>query len=430
MKVYQPLLVASLLACHISTGAQILNAAGQPPRVGQLATQNQLPVTAPYGLVNGTIVLQASIKDNIPLNAVMATSLSICMIKPEIAQSQGVESGDLTKFTSLFGLRTISGAKPQIVHVGKATVNAVPMGMFDPLEALSGRKEANLSMPSLWLGNSFLGVFTVFIDPEKQEVSLKSITSTMPSKATIVPFEIDNGRLIILVKAAGVSFKAIVDTTSMGTFLPERAAREAKIVPDATMNVTGPEGKKGVVGIGTVSELTVGDISIPLPRVLFAKEGNAGGMDPDLGILGNDFLLRHKVTISYSQGRIAFEKISGNAVTGAGTTKPTKPDPKTKPAEKPKKGKDAPPAINPQTVTPPTTDPTTNPTRAADPAAPPITTDAEKKAGDKEPTKKPEKKKPEAKKPEEKKDAEKKPDAKPADKKKPDDPDHPPGFPD
>jgi hypothetical protein len=283
---------------------------GQPPlTTGQIAPVTPLPVSIPFEMWNGMIVVKATIGDGTAQKAGLHISLPLCLMTPQLAAQQRIAPEGFRNLEGIYGPIRLAGIRPQMVRIQNIVLTGVPMGVLDLYAQLSSK--AAPDAPVLWIGNSALAAFVITIDPQKQEIVFSPPNSPLPRRATVVPFEIRDGRLWIEAKANDRKrFRAMLDTSTFLTLLPAGVGRDLQLLPSANLTTTYPGGQTGKVVMATLSELAVGDAKLKDMQALFVEGEATGGMDPEMGIIGNDFLLRYRVTIHYGQRKIAFEKIA------------------------------------------------------------------------------------------------------------------------
>ncbi len=100
------------------------------------------------------------------------------------------------------------------------------------------------------------------------------------------------------------AFTLIVDTGASETALPVGAGLKAGLVTDhratkTTMAIGGEAERRGRFVVGT---LQLGDERVPVHNVLAQSSRLAGGKD--VGLLGNDVLMRHRTVLRLSKGEL------------------------------------------------------------------------------------------------------------------------------
>jgi predicted aspartyl protease len=102
---------------------------------------------------------------------------------------------------------------------------------------------------------------------------------------------------------------ALLDTGTVSTLLPESVAKELKLTPITTVDVKDNNGKPGKVGLVRLANVELGKLKVKDVHALYIAEGDPKGFDKELAIIGNDLLLRYKVTIDYGRHEVDFEEL-------------------------------------------------------------------------------------------------------------------------
>jgi hypothetical protein len=307
------LLVKAASACLSASLGNLPNAsAGQggaapPLPVARVANSNSLPVTFPYEMWNGMILITASVKDQLAQRAVLAINYGLSIWDFESAQKASMRTEGIRDLQTLYGSRKVPGVAPTSLHIDKVQFTDVVLAIDNPLTYLTASPQPDA--PTLWIGNNVLQAVQLVVDPSKLEVTLKSQLQSLPIKGVTVPFELLNGRIVVQATAHNKTFQAYLDTSSMITVLPPETARTMRLAPEAALSVTHPNGKKCKVSLINLNDLALGNARIEKIKAIFVSEGDAGGMDPNIGVIGNDFLQHFRLTVSYTQKKLVLEEI-------------------------------------------------------------------------------------------------------------------------
>jgi hypothetical protein len=299
---------------------------------GRVSRGSVLPDTSAFEVANGIIVIKASVGPGMPQAAALDTSLPVCVVSPQVAARQGLKANGEQDVRGLFGAIRMASAPPQLVRIAHVVLDDVPVCVGDLLATMSGKPPSDA--PEVWLGSSALAVLSFTIDPTAQTITFRAANAPLPRKAFTVPLEFIDGRPWVNVKANGKhAFRALICTSSMGTLLPAATGKALRAPVEATFPVAHQNGKQGRVTSVVLKELAIGKAKLHDVRALYLAEGDPGGVDPTLGIIGNDILMRYRVTIDYGRRVIAFEDLPE-----------PKPSPKpAKPKSEPGKGPPAAP---------------------------------------------------------------------------------------
>jgi len=291
--------VTGLLAAGLALGQGLA-----PSGVGQIAPPAILPVSVPYRLSDGLIVVKAGISRERPVEAVLALAAPLCVAAPDLAVQEQMKTQAFIQLPTLYGVVQASAVNPQSLAIGPHRLANVPFAVFDMHGHLSKRPSGG--QPPLWIGASALAATSVTIDPERSVVVFRAASDGLPRGGWIVPIEVQDGRIFVEARAnGGRPFRALLDTACSGSLLPAPVAHSLALAPEGTAKVLLPDGNEGTVSAATVRELAFGGAKTKDVRVLFVSQG--AGLEH--AVIGTDALLRFRVTISYAARRIALERI-------------------------------------------------------------------------------------------------------------------------
>ncbi len=325
--------LAFATAC-ISSGAQPPGSGNAPASswdTGQIAPETLLPATVPFTFVDGLLSVKATLADGTQQMAVIATALPICIVQPEVAQTQSLKVFGTRDVPTLYGPLSAQDAGKQRITIFQVVANNVPCAVCDLYAGLSSKKTSE--KPMIWLGYSLLGAAQITIDPLQHQLTFRKAGTPLPKKASIIPFELKDGRIDVQVKFNGRKpVPALVDTTAVGTLLPTEEGRALKLPTVAVYNASHPNGKKGRVTVVDLKELSIGAAKVNQVPALFVSEGDADGLDTGPAVIGTDVLLRFRVTIDYSMKKMALEPVRqpGDTVAPSAET-PSRPRPSGEP---------------------------------------------------------------------------------------------------
>ncbi|MGC8666531.1 MAG: retroviral-like aspartic protease family protein [Chthonomonadales bacterium] len=276
--------------------------------VGRIAPETLLPATIPFTFSDGLIIVKAALGDGTEQRAAVATALPLCIVQPELAQTQSLKVFGSRDVPTLYGPLAVQDAGKQRLTLFQVVANDVPCGVCDLYAGLSSKK--SVGKPMIWLGYSFWGAAQITIDPAQHQLTFRKAGTPLPKKAFIIPFDLNDGRIEVQVKANGRKpIAALVDTTAVGTLLPAAEGRALRLPSVAVYTASHPNGKKGKVTAIDLKELSIGSAKVNQVPALFVSEGDADGLDVGPAIVGTDVLLRFRVTIDYSMKKMALEAI-------------------------------------------------------------------------------------------------------------------------
>lgn len=276
--------------------------------VGKVSGATLLPVTVPYTLDSGLMVVRATVGQSDEQLAVIDTSLPTCLVTPALASSLRLLTENTTEVQTLYGAIRVPMAHPQGLKVGGLVMTDVGMGAESPLEVLSSRRPAK--GPAIWIGGSALSALTVTIDPVAKTITFADTRAQLPKKALVVPFKVQNGRIVLEVRANdSVSFSAVLSTGCTGTLLPAHVITALKLKDAATIAIQHPNGRPGTAAVVDLDELSIGQVKIPAVPAVYLHSDQPASKD-ELGVIGTDVLGEYRVTIQYALRKIAFEPLT------------------------------------------------------------------------------------------------------------------------
>lgn len=286
--------------------------AGAPQAASSIAARieptSTLPQAVPFELRNGLIVLKVAIGNGLLLDAVLSTGLPLCVVSTSIAQKNSFYAEGMREIPVLHGVLRVPGTSPKELRIGGLRLSQVGCAVCDLWPHISAQTMPDL--PEVWLGNSALAALRVSIDPVKKEILFDSPARPLPSRAVVVPFELKDGRMWVEAKANGkVKFSAILDTSVRGTLLPATKARVMNLTTGETVRGRLPGGKEFTATLALVEELALGTLKVKNVPALYITESNDPRLNVEQAIIGNDVLLRYRVTIDYRQRKMAFEEL-------------------------------------------------------------------------------------------------------------------------
>jgi hypothetical protein len=312
---------------------------------GVLSGQSVQMDVIPFEVQNGLIVVKALVGDGLVTPAILDTGLPICILTPPYAAKRAFKTVGPRDVLVLDRSVSVLGIPVQSVRINRMVVTSVACGVLDLYAQLSSAPPADA--PPVWIGNSALATMSLTIDPESQQIMMRPAGAPMPNGATIVPFELKDGRIWVNVKVNGKKdFSALLDTGSVGTLLPAGVAKALTLAPAATFPVTHPDGKEGKVCAVDLTDIEMAGLKVPDVQALYISQGSKDGFDTDLGIIGNDVLMRYRVTIDYGQRKIGFVKLAAKPGAAAATASTASTAP-TGAAPAPAPSAQTPPRLNP-----------------------------------------------------------------------------------
>jgi len=291
---------------------------------GQFSNQSVQVDVIPFEVQNGLIVVKALMGDGLVTSAILDTGLPICVMTTDYAAKHGLKSSGTKDIPVLDRNETVLNTPPQAIRINRMLVTSALTGVLDLYSKLSAAPPQDA--PPLWIGNSALAALSYTIDPLNEKITLRPPGAPLPPGAIVVPFELKDGRIWVDVKVNGKkNFSALIDTGSVGTMLPAKLVKDLALTPSATFPVTHPDGGAGKVCAVELADIAMAGLKVTDVQAIYVDQKSKDGFDPDLGIIGNDVLLRYRVTIDCMQKKIAFEKYAAPKQDTIATGGPSRP---------------------------------------------------------------------------------------------------------
>jgi predicted aspartyl protease len=199
----------------------------------------------------------------------------------------------------------VSQASLKSLRLGLITLKDIPMAALDVPAFLS--RAPHPDAPAGWLGTPFLSAFQVTIDSAQRLVLLESPGAKPPTGhgVTTVPVQIKDGRPYISVSLPGAKpFSALIGTGVVLTMIPRAAAQKAGLKAVETLPVTGTDGKPGKIALALLPRLLVGKAEVKSMRIAYLAADSPDALDPELAVLGMDFLSRFRATLNIDKKRL------------------------------------------------------------------------------------------------------------------------------
>lgn len=279
-----------------------------PPssKTPRILVEAVLPFTVPFEVWEGLLVIDAGIGSGRNQRAVLHTGLPHTVVTASLAHNRGLKAGETQQLPTLYGPMRTEAATIPLLRLGTLSFADIPARIGDLLRHHTGKSITDA--PEIWLGASTLQLAAVTFDPAAGAVVFSKPLSAVPKGATVVPFELKDGRIVVEAKAGGKRFPAVVDTASVSTLVPPEAGKAIAKNSPVTQPIRHPNGKSALAGLLQLKEISIGKLKVAPVSALYLAGGDSGGMDPALGAIGTDILLRYRVTIDYAGKRLVFEK--------------------------------------------------------------------------------------------------------------------------
>ncbi|HZO87310.1 MAG TPA: aspartyl protease family protein [Chthonomonadaceae bacterium] len=264
------------------------------------ASANATSAAEPFDFSTGEVVVRASINGKPPRKFMVDTGAGITMLMPDVAKELGLALGAKLNLGAGGGAAAGRVTRVASIQVGSARVKDVNVVVSDisSFRALIGADLAGI------LGYNFLSQFQVTLDYGAQRLTLAPASAPLPSGD---PAGLDIGPNVPIVEAriGGQKCRMMLDTGAMWTILPPRLASCLRLGP--TRSDTYALGMDGHAVALRTTRLPALSAAGQMARgviVSFAPpSGSTGALlsDSALGILGNSFLRRFRVTLDYGK---------------------------------------------------------------------------------------------------------------------------------
>jgi predicted aspartyl protease len=271
----------------------------------------------PFDFYRNEIIVQVKINGQGPFNMMLDTGTNPSGIDLATARNLGLKLDPVGSRASGGGtaVNLAYETRLPLVELGGITVKNLEAVALD-LTKFSTRLGKQLHGV---IGHSFLNGRIVQIDYPKQVLRFhsqplfsKPVGQSNSAKRTTLPFRYDDDVLLDDVFVNGKKVVADLDTGSDGTFKLTPAAvsslgleedvRRAQVSESAGFNGSAENRQ------GSVSNVTVGAISVDAPQVIFFGKGT-GRDDKRWGLnIGNAFLKDFVVTIDYRSKLLTLER--------------------------------------------------------------------------------------------------------------------------
>jgi len=284
--------------------------------LAQRKNQQQV-VEVPFDFYRNEIIVQVKVNGKGPFNMMLDTGTDPSAVDIATARELGLKLDSIGGKASGggTGVNLAYGTQLPLVELGSVTVKKLEAVAID-LTKVSERLGKPLHGV---LGHSLLNGRIVQIDyPNRvvrfysQPLFSKNGNQSNTSKRTVLPFRYDDNVLVDEVLLNGKKVVANVDTGSNGSFSLTPAAvtylgledevNRAPVSTDVGYNGAAENRK------GTISNLTIGGISVDSPAVIFFGKGTGRDKKPWGVNVGNDFLKDFVVTIDYRSKLIVLER--------------------------------------------------------------------------------------------------------------------------
>ena len=283
--------------------------------VCSFAQEKEQVVEIPFDFYRNEIILAVKVDGKGPFNMMLDTGTDPSAVDLTTARELGLKLQSLGARASGGGTEAsvIYGTRLPVVEIGRSVIDVGPFSVKN-IEAVAldlSKMSERLGKPLHGvLGHSFLNGRIVQLDYANRMLRLyarspfvKASLGANTAKRTVLSFRYDDNVLVDGVFVNGKKLLANLDTGSDDTFKLTPAAVSYLGLEDEfnRARVTTAVGFNGVSEnrVGKVSNITIGDISLDAPAVLFFGKNTGRDKKPWGLNIGNAFLKDFIVTIDY-----------------------------------------------------------------------------------------------------------------------------------
>ncbi len=259
----------------------------------------------------GLPTLVGRINDSdIPERMVIDTGLNACTVTSEALNRYTLPGHPGQIQVNAFDRVT---AAPEVamksLTIGRYQFLNLPTAVLDipSLISLERRPDA----PAFWAGTSLLYAFHTEFNFTDHTLILYPPKTPFPKNDNtfIFPITIKDGRVWVKASIPGAKpFLALVDTGTLGTFIPKDVAAKLKLKSSSVVNISHIRGQDAKAALAVVPRLAVGKAEVKDVAVAYYSGQIPSEYDPTLAVLGLDFLSNFVVTIDFASSKMAFTR--------------------------------------------------------------------------------------------------------------------------
>jgi hypothetical protein len=275
------------------------------------------PVVMPFEYISNEVVLKGKVNDATELRFILDTGATQNVMTRSSATAFGAVSKTEMSLTTGSGFMTMGSIVIDKISLGDLKITNVPFAVSD-LPALSTIKGAH---PSGIIGANILRRFILTIDYPQRTVTFSDPSTFKPAHgATVIQAQPTLGSAGLAVQGVldGKSkLPFLVDTGAAFNSVAERLVQASLTVPLVRCGtVQGVDGNQVKVGAVQFRTLQIADIIANRPVFSVTpynkEEKTASGLlsGSSLGILGNPFWSRFRMSCDYLNGKLILERSS------------------------------------------------------------------------------------------------------------------------
>jgi hypothetical protein len=299
----------------IVADASIDDSAFEIPTAVKIAGLKNGPVEIPFEMASNEILIKSKVNDGNEYRFIVDTGATQNVMDQASANAVGAVSKGEFSLTTGSGFMKMGNANIKSIELGPIRLENVPMAVAN-LPAFSAIKGVR---PAGILGANVLRRFLVTIDYAKKVLILSDPDQVkVPPQAVVIqgkPTLVSAGLAVDAVIDDKVKVSLLVDTGAAFNNVSESIVKPIMTMPLLSVgSVQGVEGNKIQIGAIKFKTLTLGSMKIPDPVFSVVPVVSNEKLPPGLfsgstmGILGNPFWSRFRVTIDYRNCRLFLEQ--------------------------------------------------------------------------------------------------------------------------
>ncbi|MDR3614671.1 MAG: aspartyl protease family protein [Candidatus Obscuribacterales bacterium] len=299
----------------IVADASIDDSAFEIPTAVKIAGLKNGPVEIPFEMASNEILIKSKVNDGNEYRFIVDTGATQNVMDQASANAVGAVSKGEFSLTTGSGFMKMGNANIKSIELGPIRLENVPMAVAN-LPAFSAIKGVR---PAGILGANVLRRFLVTIDYAKKILILSDPDQVkVPPQAVVIqgkPTLVSAGLAVDAVIDDKVKVSLLVDTGAAFNNVSESIVKPIMTMPLLSVgSVQGVEGNKIQIGAIKFKTLTLGSMKLPDPIFSVVPVVSNEKLPPGLfsgstmGILGNPFWSRFRVTIDYRNCRLFLEQ--------------------------------------------------------------------------------------------------------------------------
>ena len=295
--------------------AAITDSVFEMPTAVKIAGLQNGPVEIPFETASNEILIKAKVNDGSDYRFIVDTGATQNVMDQASANTVGAVSKGEFSLTTGSGFMKMGNANLKSVELGPIRLENVPVAVAD-LPAFSAIKGVR---PAGILGANVLRRFLVTIDYSKKVLTLSDPDQVkVPENAVVVqgkPTLVSSGLAVDAILDDKVKIQLLVDTGAAFNNISESIVKPILSMPLLPVgSVQGVEGNKIQIGSVKFKTIQLGALKVTDPIFSVVPVASNEKLPPGLfsgstmGIMGNPFWSKFKLTIDYRNCRLFLEQ--------------------------------------------------------------------------------------------------------------------------